>query len=120
MSSIGTGIGLSALLLGLTFMLGRAIDFTKDTRPLIIGAIGVILMLLCDILSTGVTVNQLLLSLLAVASKIAAPAPRASAGGGMLIPPTKEPRTAKITTRDGHTILISTVGKTSTHADFSA
>ena len=31
-------------------MLGRAVDFTKDTRPLLIGSLGVVLILLCDIL----------------------------------------------------------------------
>ena len=61
MSPIGTGIGLSALLLGVTLMLGRAVDFTKDTRPLLIGGLGIVLILLCDILfisaltSPGVT-----------------------------------------------------------------
>ena len=61
MSPIGTGIGLSALFLGVTLMLGRAVDFTKDTRPLLIGGLGIVLILLCDILfisaltSPGVT-----------------------------------------------------------------
>ena len=61
MSPIGTGIGLSALLLGVTLMLARAVDFTKDTRPLLIGGLGIVLILLCDILfisaltSPGVT-----------------------------------------------------------------
>ena len=50
MSPIGTGIGLSALLLGVTLMLARAVDFTKDTRPLLIGGLGIVLILLCDIL----------------------------------------------------------------------
>ncbi len=61
MSPIGTGIGLSALFLGVTLMLGRAVDFTKDTRPLLIGGLGIVLILLCDIIfisaltSPGVT-----------------------------------------------------------------
>jgi hypothetical protein len=50
MSPIGTGIGLGAFLLGLTLMFGRAVDFTKDTRPLLIGGLGVVLILLVDIL----------------------------------------------------------------------
>ena len=39
----------------------RAVDFTKDTRPLLIGGLGIVLILLCDILfisaptSPGVT-----------------------------------------------------------------
>ena len=48
-------------LLGVTLMLARAVDFTKDTRPLLIGGLGIVLILLCDILfisaltSPGVT-----------------------------------------------------------------
>ena len=59
-----------------------------------------------DILSMGVTVNPLLLSLLAVASNIAPPAPSAAAGVGLVIPPKIEPRTATINISGGNTILI--------------
>ena len=40
-----------------------------------------------DIRNTGVTFSPLLLSFLAVASKIAPPAPSAAAGVGLVIPP---------------------------------
>ena len=48
-------------MLGLTLMFGRAVDFIKDTRPLLIGGVGVVLLLIFDILfvsaltSPGVT-----------------------------------------------------------------
>ena len=49
-----------------------------------------------DIRITGVTANPLLLSFLAVASKIAPPAPSAAAGVGLVIPPRIDPRSATI------------------------
>ena len=59
-----------------------------------------------DIRNTGVTFSPLLLSFLAVASKIAPPAPSAAAGVGLVIPPKIEPRTATIKTSGGNTILM--------------
>jgi TRAP-type mannitol/chloroaromatic compound transport system permease large subunit len=61
-SPIGIGLGLSALIMGLILIFGRAVNMARDTTPLIIGGIGVILFVLADIIfispltSAGVTV----------------------------------------------------------------
>lgn len=64
---IGTGLTILALMLALTLVLGRGIAPSKDPRPLIVGAIGVVLMFLVDIVliqpttSSGVAVLYLLI-----------------------------------------------------------
>ena len=65
-----------------------------------------IIMIASDIRNTGVTLSPLLLNFLAVASRIAPPAPSAAAGVGLVIPPRIEPRTATIKTSGGNTILM--------------
>jgi len=61
-SPIGIGLGIGSLIMALILIFGRAVNVAKDTTPLIIGAIGVILVVLADILfispltSPGVTV----------------------------------------------------------------
>jgi TRAP-type mannitol/chloroaromatic compound transport system permease large subunit len=61
-SAIGIGLGIAALIMSLILIFGRAVNMAKDTTPLIIGAIGVILFVLADILfiypltSPGITV----------------------------------------------------------------
>ncbi|WP_170782579.1 TRAP transporter large permease [Ruegeria lacuscaerulensis] len=58
---IGTGVAVMVVLLGLTLVMGRGIAPSKPTQPLIVGAIGLLLMLLVDVLfiapttSSGVT-----------------------------------------------------------------
>ncbi|WP_164658588.1 TRAP transporter large permease subunit [Tropicibacter sp. Alg240-R139] len=47
---IGTGLAVLAVLLGLTLILGRGIAPSKDTKPLIVGAIGLLLVVLVDVL----------------------------------------------------------------------
>ncbi|MGR3615854.1 MAG: TRAP transporter large permease [Paracoccaceae bacterium] len=64
---IGTGVTVLMVLMGLTLMLGRGIAPSKDAKPLILGAIGLLLMTLVDVVmltpttSPGVTVLYLLL-----------------------------------------------------------
>ena len=58
---IGNGVAVMVVLLGLTLVMGRGIAPSKPTQPLIVGAIGLLLMLLVDVLliapttSSGVT-----------------------------------------------------------------
>ncbi|WP_170788761.1 TRAP transporter large permease [Ruegeria lacuscaerulensis] len=58
---IGTGVAVMVVLLGLTLVMGRGIAPSKPAQPLIVGAIGLLLMLLFDVLfiapttSSGVT-----------------------------------------------------------------
>ena len=59
-----------------------------------------------EIRKTGVTLSPLLLNFLAVASRIAPPAPSAAAGVGLVIPPKMDPRTATIKTSGGNTTLM--------------
>ncbi|MCL6283042.1 TRAP transporter large permease subunit [Ruegeria sp. 2012CJ41-6] len=47
---IGTGMAVIIVLLGLTLMLGRGVAPSRDARPLIVGAIGVLLIVLVDVL----------------------------------------------------------------------
>ncbi len=54
---IGTGIGISALLMGLALALGRGVAPSKDSAPLIAGAGGVLLLLLVDVLFAGPTTS---------------------------------------------------------------
>ncbi|MFA3917917.1 TRAP transporter large permease [Ruegeria hyattellae] len=67
---IGTGITVIVVLLGLTLVLGRGISPSRDTKPLILGAIGLILLLMADAMlilpttSPGATVLIILLPLL--------------------------------------------------------
>ncbi|MCE8510595.1 TRAP transporter large permease subunit [Ruegeria pomeroyi] len=66
---IGTGVAVIAVLLGLTLVVGRGIAPSRDPKPLLVGGLGLVLMLLADILfigpltSSGVTVLILLLPL---------------------------------------------------------
>ncbi|MBO9452879.1 TRAP transporter large permease subunit [Tropicibacter sp. R16_0] len=55
---IGTGLAVLAVLLGLTLILGRGIAPSKDTKPLIVGAIGLLLMVLVDILFVKPTTSS--------------------------------------------------------------
>jgi len=50
---IGTGIGILALLMGLVLAAGRGINPGADSKPLIIGTIGVLAMLAADVLWIG-------------------------------------------------------------------
>ncbi|MEX0350711.1 MAG: TRAP transporter large permease subunit [Paracoccaceae bacterium] len=67
---IGTGIAVITVLLGLTLVLGRGIAPSRDAKPLILGAIGLILLLMADATviapttSSGVTVLIIVLPLL--------------------------------------------------------
>ncbi|NVK99761.1 TRAP transporter large permease subunit, partial [Ruegeria pomeroyi] len=66
---IGTGVAVIAVLLGLTLVVGRGIAPSRDPKPLLVGGLGLVLMLLADILfigpltSPGVTVLILLVPL---------------------------------------------------------
>ncbi len=55
---IGNGVAVIAVLLGLTLILGRGIAPSRSPQPLIIGAIGLVLMLLADILFVGPTTSS--------------------------------------------------------------
>ncbi|MFC3615079.1 TRAP transporter large permease subunit [Lutimaribacter marinistellae] len=55
---IGTGVTVIVVLLGLTLILGRGIAPSADSRPLIIGALGLVLVLLLDILAIGPTTSS--------------------------------------------------------------
>ncbi|MGJ8611225.1 MAG: TRAP transporter large permease [Octadecabacter sp.] len=69
---IGTGIGILALLLALVLTTARGVSPTSDATPLIIGAGGIVLMLLADVLlinpltTPGVTTIIIILPLLLV------------------------------------------------------
>jgi len=69
---IGTGIAIIMILLGLILTTARGVSPSSDTRPLIIGGIGVVLLLLVDILlvspttSSGVMVVLMALPFVAV------------------------------------------------------
>ncbi|SLN36279.1 Sialic acid TRAP transporter permease protein SiaT [Falsiruegeria litorea R37] len=55
---IGSGLAVLAVLLGLTLILGRGIAPSKDTKPLIVGSIGLLLMVLVDILFVKPTTSS--------------------------------------------------------------
>ncbi|WP_170564407.1 TRAP transporter large permease subunit [Ruegeria atlantica] len=55
---IGTGVAVMVVLLGLTLVMGRGIAPSKPTQPLILGAIGLLLMLLVDILLIAPTTSS--------------------------------------------------------------
>ncbi|SMO37415.1 TRAP transporter large permease [Ruegeria faecimaris] len=55
---IGTGVAVMVLLLGLTIVMGRGIAPSRSPQPLILGAIGLILMLLVDILFVSPTTSS--------------------------------------------------------------
>ena len=46
---IGTGVAILAVMLGLILAVGRGVSPSSDPKPLIVGAIGVLLMLLADV-----------------------------------------------------------------------
>jgi TRAP-type mannitol/chloroaromatic compound transport system permease large subunit len=54
---IGTGIAIMMILLGLILTTARGVSPSSDTKPLIIGGIGVVLLLLVDILLVGPTTS---------------------------------------------------------------
>ncbi|MEO3477515.1 TRAP transporter large permease subunit [Phaeobacter sp. CAU 1743] len=66
---IGTGISVIIVLLGLVLAVGRGVAPSRDTKPLIVGAIGLLLLALVDILliapttSPGATVLLMLIPL---------------------------------------------------------
>ncbi|NOD29229.1 TRAP transporter large permease subunit [Ruegeria atlantica] len=55
---IGTGVAITVVLLGLTLVLGRGIAPSRAPQPLIVGAIGLLLMLLVDILLISPTTTS--------------------------------------------------------------
>ena len=55
---IGTGVALTVVLLGLTLLLGRGIAPSRTPQPLILGAIGLLLMLLVDVLLIAPTTSS--------------------------------------------------------------
>ena len=67
---IGTGITIMVIMLGLVLAIGRGVAPSRDTKPLILGAIGLLLVLLVDVLliapttTPGVTVLLLALPFL--------------------------------------------------------
>ncbi len=57
-ASIGTGIAVIAVILGLTLAVGRGVAPSKDAKPLMLGAIGLLLMLLVDVLAIAPTTSS--------------------------------------------------------------
>ncbi|NOC44378.1 MULTISPECIES: TRAP transporter large permease subunit [unclassified Ruegeria] len=55
---IGTGVAITVVLLGLTLVLGRGIAPSRTPQPLIVGAIGLLLMVLVDILLISPTTSS--------------------------------------------------------------
>ncbi len=55
---IGTGVAIVVVLLALTLVLGRGIAPSRSPQPLIVGAIGLLLMLLVDILFVAPTTSS--------------------------------------------------------------
>ena len=55
---IGTGVAVTVVLLGLTLLLGRGIAPSRTPQPLILGAIGLLLMLLVDVLLIAPTTSS--------------------------------------------------------------
>ncbi|CAD0185344.1 Neu5Ac permease [Ruegeria sp. THAF57] len=55
---IGTGVAVMVVLLGLTLVMGRGIAPSQSTQPLIVGAIGLLLMLLVDVLLIAPTTSS--------------------------------------------------------------
>ncbi|GAB5436252.1 TRAP transporter large permease [Falsiruegeria mediterranea] len=55
---IGTGLAVLAVLLGLTLILGRGIAPSRDTKPLIVGTIGLLLVVLVDVLFVKPTTSS--------------------------------------------------------------
>ncbi len=51
--SLGTGLTVLALLMGLVLVIARGVAPSADTRPLIVGTAGILLMLLADLLLIG-------------------------------------------------------------------
>ncbi|MFK7834781.1 MAG: TRAP transporter large permease subunit [Sulfitobacter sp.] len=56
---IGTGIAILLVILGLFLTTGRGVSPSSDTRPLIIGGIGLVLAVLVDIIFVGPTTSAL-------------------------------------------------------------
>ncbi|WP_377187091.1 TRAP transporter large permease [Ruegeria meonggei] len=54
---IGTGVAVIVVLLGLTLVMGRGIAPSRPAQPLIVGAIGLLLMLLVDVLFISPTTS---------------------------------------------------------------
>ena len=50
---IGTGLTVMMVILGLTLAVGRGVAPSRDAKPLILGAIGLLAMLLMDVLAIG-------------------------------------------------------------------
>ncbi|KUJ82084.1 TRAP transporter large permease [Ruegeria profundi] len=55
---IGTGVAVIVVLLGLTLLMGRGIAPSQSTQPLIVGAIGLLLMLLVDLVAISPTTTS--------------------------------------------------------------
>ncbi len=55
---IGTGVAVMVVLLGLTLVMGRGIAPSQSTQPLILGAIGLLLVLLVDVLLIAPTTSS--------------------------------------------------------------
>ncbi len=55
---IGTGVAVMVVLLGLTLVMGRGIAPSQSTQPLIVGAIGLLLVLLVDVLLIAPTTSS--------------------------------------------------------------
>ncbi|WP_170468497.1 TRAP transporter large permease [Ruegeria arenilitoris] len=55
---IGNGVAVLVVLLGLTLVMGRGIAPSRPTQPLIVGAIGLLLMLLVDVLLIAPTTSS--------------------------------------------------------------
>ncbi|KIC43012.1 C4-dicarboxylate ABC transporter permease [Ruegeria sp. ANG-R] len=55
---IGSGVAVMVVLLGLTLVLGRGIAPSRSPQPLIVGAIGLLLMLLVDVLLVAPTTSS--------------------------------------------------------------
>jgi len=54
---IGTGIATIIVLLGLTLAVGRGVAPSRDAKPLIVGAIGLLLLALIDVVAIGPTTS---------------------------------------------------------------
>jgi TRAP-type mannitol/chloroaromatic compound transport system permease large subunit len=54
---IGTGIATIIVLLGLTLAVGRGVAPSRDAKPLIVGAIGLLLLALIDVIAIGPTTS---------------------------------------------------------------
>lgn len=54
---IGTGVTILVIMLGLILAIGRGVAPSRDTKPLILGAIGLLLVLLVDVLAIAPTTS---------------------------------------------------------------